>query len=201
MSSAETAATAATAQEPAPGPVRRGEPGPLGGPGARRPAIPQTVAVAVAYVTGMFMTAMDMHIVNVALPTLGRDFHEPLTSVQWTVIAYLLTLAVVIPASGWLGDRIGNKRTFVLALGMFTLASALCGVAQNLDQLIAFRALQGLGGGMLTPMGVSMLYRTFPPERRAAVSRTLIVPVLIGPGVAPVLGGFFTQDLSWRWVL
>ena len=204
MSSAETAATATTAQErdpgATPGPPPGGELPPAGGPGARRPAIPQTVAVSVAYVTAMFMAAMDMHIVNVALPTLGRDFREPLTSVQWTVIAYLLTLAVVIPASGWLGDRIGNKRTFVIALGMFTLASALCGLAQNLDELIAFRALQGLGGGMLTPMGVSMLYRTFPPERRAAVARTLIVPVLIGPGVAPVLGGLFTQDLSWRWV-
>jgi EmrB/QacA subfamily drug resistance transporter len=203
MSSAELATTTTT-REPArrgatTGPPR-GEPSPPGGPGSRRPAIPQTVAVSVAYVTGMFMTAMDMHIVNVALPTLGRDFHQPLTSVQWTVIAYLLTLAVVIPASGWLGDRIGNKRTFVIALGMFTAASALCGLAQNLDELIAFRALQGLGGGMLTPMGMSMLYRTFPPERRAAVARTLIVPVLIGPGVAPVLGGFFTQDLSWRWV-
>ena len=164
----------------------------------RRPK-PAT-AVAVAYVAGMFMSAMDMHIVNVALPTLSRDFGDPLTSVQWTVIAYLLTLAVLIPASGWLGDRIGNKRTFVTALVIFTLASALCGLAQNLGELIAARALQGVGGGMLTPMGTAMLYRAFPPERRAAVARTLIVPVLIGPGAAPVVGGIFTQDVSWRWV-
>jgi EmrB/QacA subfamily drug resistance transporter len=166
----------------------------------RRPAIPQTIAVSVAYVTALFMSSMDMHIVNVALPTLGRDFHEPLTSVQWTVIAYLLSLAVVIPASGWLGDRIGTKPTFVFALGTFTVASGLCGLSGSLGELIAFRALQGVGGGMLTPTGVAMLYRTFPPERRAKVARTLMVPVLIGPGVAPVLGGFFTQELSWRWV-
>jgi EmrB/QacA subfamily drug resistance transporter len=174
---------------PAPPPPRRR---------LRRPA--QTTAVATAYVAAMFMSAMDMHIVNVALPTLGRDFHEPLTSVEWTVTAYLLTLAVLIPASGWLGDRIGNKRTFIFALAVFTAASGLCGLAQNLGELIAARALQGVGGGMLTPMGVAMLYRTFPPERRAAVARTLIVPVLIGPGAAPVVGGLFTQDLSWRWV-
>ncbi len=165
-----------------------------------RGSLPQTTAVALAYVVSMFMAGMDMHIVNVALPTLGRDFSAPLTSVQWTVIAYLLTLAVVIPASGWLGDRIGNKRTFLIALSVFTIASALCGLAQNLGELIAARALQGIGGGMLTPMGVAMLYRTFPPERRAVVARTLIVPVLIGPGLAPVLGGLFTEDVSWRWV-
>jgi EmrB/QacA subfamily drug resistance transporter len=167
-------------------------------PGRR--SLPQTTAVSIAYVVAMFMSGMDMHIVNVALPTLGRDFGAPLTSVQWTVIAYLLTLAVVIPASGWLGDRIGNKRTFVMALALFTIASALCGFAQSLDELIAARALQGVGGGMLTPMGMAMLYRTFPPARRAAVARTLIVPVLIGPGLAPVLGGVFTEYVSWRWV-
>jgi EmrB/QacA subfamily drug resistance transporter len=165
-----------------------------------RGAVPQTTAVALAYVVSMFMAGMDMHIVNVALPTLGRDFSAPLTSVQWTVIAYLLTLAVVIPASGWLGDRIGNKRTFLIALSVFTVASALCGLAQNLGELIGARALQGIGGGMLTPMGVAMLYRTFPPERRAVVARTLIVPVLVGPGLAPVLGGLFTEYVSWRWV-
>ncbi len=169
-------------------------------PAPARGPLRQTTAVALAYVVSMFMAGMDMHIVNVALPTLGRDFGAPLTSVQWTVIAYLLTLAVVIPASGWLGDRIGNKRTFLIALSVFTIASALCGLAQNLGELIAARALQGVGGGMLTPMGVAMLYRTFPPERRAVVARTLIVPVLIGPGLAPVLGGVFTQYVSWRWV-
>ena len=92
----------------------------------------QTTAVAVAYVAAQFMSNMDMHIVNVALPTLGHDFHAAVTSVQWTVLAYLLALAVVIPASGWIGDRIGTKRTFLIALAVFTVASALCGLAQNL---------------------------------------------------------------------
>jgi EmrB/QacA subfamily drug resistance transporter len=157
-------------------------------------------AVATAYVTAIFMTAVDMQIVNVALPTLSRTFGSPLTDVQWTVIAYLLTLAVVIPASGWIGDRIGTKRTFLFALALFTAASALCGLADNLPELIAARALQGVGGGMLTPTGTSMLYRAYGPEQRAKVARTLILPILIGPGAAPIIGGVLTQTLSWRWV-
>ncbi len=163
------------------------------GPSAQR-------AIAVAYVTAIFMTAVDMQIVNVALPTLSRKFDAPLSDVQWTVIAYLLTLSVVIPASGWIGDRIGTKRTFLVALALFTAASALCGAAENLPELIAARALQGIGGGMLTPTGTAMLYRAYGPDQRARVSRTLILPILLGPGAAPILGGVLTQTLSWRWV-
>ncbi len=146
------------------------------------------------------MATMDMHIVNVALPSLGTAFGASISDVQWTVIAYLLTLAVVIPASGWIGDRIGTKRTFLAALIVFTVASALCGAAHSLGELIAARALQGIGGGMLTPTGTAMLYRAYGPEQRARVARTVIVPVLLGPGIAPVLGGALTQTLSWRWV-
>jgi EmrB/QacA subfamily drug resistance transporter len=156
--------------------------------------------VAIAYVSAIFMATMDMHIVNVALPTLGRAFGAPISDVQWTVIAYLLTLAVFIPASGWIGDTIGTKRTFLIALIMFTAASALCGLAQSLDELVAARALQGIGGGMLTPTALAMLYRAYGPAQRARVARTVIVPVLIGPGTAPILGGVLTQTLSWRWV-
>ena len=162
--------------------------------------LPARRAIAVAYVAGIFMTAIDMQIVNVALPTLSRDFGASLADVQWTVIAYLLTLAVVIPASGWIGDRVGTKRTFLFALALFTAASALCGVAGSLVELIAARALQGIGGGMLTPAGTAMLYRAYGPDQRARVSRTLILPILVGAGAAPVLGGVLTQALSWRWV-
>jgi EmrB/QacA subfamily drug resistance transporter len=157
-------------------------------------------AVAIAYVSAIFVTAMDMHIVNVALPTLGRAFGAPLSEVQWTVIAYLLALAVVMPASGWIGDRFGTKRTFVLALALFTVASALCGAAQSLGQLIGARALQGVGGGMLIPTGMAMLYRAYGPRERARVARTLIVPILVAPGTAPIIGGVLTQWFSWRWV-
>lgn len=157
-------------------------------------------AVAVAYVCALLMTAIDMQIVNVALPTLSQDFGAPLSDVQWTVISYVLTLAVVIPASGWIGDRLGTKRTFLFALALFTVASALCGAAQSLPQLIAARALQGVGGGLLVPTGTAMLFRAYGPERRARVARTLILPILIGPASAPIIGGVLTETLSWRWV-
>jgi EmrB/QacA subfamily drug resistance transporter len=179
--------------------VARPEPAAPPAPERRRGPRPATAA-AIAYVSAIFMTAMDMHIVNVALPTLSRVFGAPLSDVQWTVIAYLLTLAVLIPASGWIGDRVGTKRTFLFALAMFTVASALCGAAHSLGELIAARALQGVGGGMLTPTGTAMLYRAYGPERRARVARTLIVPILVAPGTAPILGGVLTQGLSWRWV-
>ncbi|HEY1567755.1 MAG TPA: DHA2 family efflux MFS transporter permease subunit, partial [Solirubrobacteraceae bacterium] len=119
---------------------------------------------------------------------------------QWTVLAYLLTLAVVMPASGWIGDRIGTKRTFMLALALFTAASALCGAAENLGELIGARALQGVGGGLLAPTGMAMLYRAYGPQQRARVARTLIIPILVAPGTAPIIGGVLTQWLSWRWV-
>lgn len=159
-----------------------------------------TVAVAIAYVTTMFITGTDMQIVNVALPTLSREFAAPLSDVQWTTISYLLALAVTIPASGWIGDRFGLKQSFVFALALFTAASAVCGTVQSLDELIAARAIQGVGGGILMPTGMAMLFRTFPPERRARLARTIILPILIGPGSAPILGGVLTQWFSWRWV-
>ncbi len=158
------------------------------------------VAVAIAYVTAMFLAGADMQIVNVVLPTLSRDFSAPLSAVQWTAISYLLAVAVLIPASGWIGDRFGVKQTFVFALSLFTAASALCGASHSLGELIAARAMQGAGGGMMMPSGMAMLYRTYPPERRARVARTVIVPILIGPASAPILGGGLTEWLSWRWV-
>jgi EmrB/QacA subfamily drug resistance transporter len=164
-----------------------------------RRASPAT-AVVVAYVTGVFMAAMDLHIVNVALPTLSRDFGASIATVQWTVVGYVLSLAVFIPASGWIGDRVGTKHTFLFALAAFTAASAMCGAAQSLGELIAARVVQGVGGGLLVPAGTAMLFRAYPPERRARVTRTLLLPIVVAPATAPIIGGLFTQDASWRWV-
>ncbi len=163
----------------------------------RRPN--QKVVVAVVYVSGMIMNSLDSTIVNVALATLSREFDVTPAAIESVVIGYLVSLAVFIPASGWLGDRFGTKRIFLTALMIFTIASALCGMAQSLNQLVAFRVLQGIGGGLLTPVGMAMLYRTFPPKERVAVGRILMFALIIGPASGPILGGLLIEQLSWRW--
>ncbi len=156
--------------------------------------------VAAIFVFGLFMDLLDTTIVNVALPTLATEFNTDNAGLEWVITAYLLSLAVWIPASGWMGDRFGTKRIFILALTLFTLGSFLCGEAQSLNQLIFFRVLQGVGGGMLTPVGTAMLYRAFPPHERAKASAVLVIPVAIAPTIGPVLGGLLVDGPGWRWI-
>ncbi len=158
------------------------------------------VAVSVVFVTAMFMSIMDSTVVNVALPSLSRQFNVAGTAIDAVVVGYLVSLAVIIPASGWLGDRLGTKRIFISALVLFTVASALCGLATSLPMLIAFRVLQGLAGGALTPVGTAILYRAFPPQERVQVSRILNIPTVIAPATGPIIGGLLIDQLSWRWV-
>src|SRR2546429_1569468 len=119
--------------------------------------------VGVVFVFGLFMDLLDMTITNVALPTLKSDFSTSTTTIEWVITGYLLSLAIFIPISGWAGDRFGTKRTFLFALTMFATGSLLCGLAWNIESLIAFRVLQGVGGGMMTPVSTAMLFRAFPP--------------------------------------
>jgi EmrB/QacA subfamily drug resistance transporter len=156
--------------------------------------------VAAAFVFGIFMDLMDITIINVALPTLGRHFEAGNDSLEWVVTGYTLSLAIWIPASGWIGDRIGTKKTFLFALAMFSVASALCALAWNVESLIAFRVLQGVGGGMMTPVGMAMLFRAFPPEERAQASVVIIIPTVVAPALGPVLGGLFVDYVSWHWI-
>jgi EmrB/QacA subfamily drug resistance transporter len=160
----------------------------------------QKVAVGVVFVSAMFMSIMDITIVNVALPTIGRQFRIAPTAVDGIVIAYLVSLAVFIPASGWLGDRFGGKRVLIAAILVFTTGSALCGLAQNITELVVFRIIQGAGGGMLAPVGMAMLYRVFPPAERIRAASILTVPTTLAPAIGPVLGGFLVTEVSWRWV-
>jgi EmrB/QacA subfamily drug resistance transporter len=160
----------------------------------------QKVVVGAVFVSAMFMNIMDITIVNVALPTIGREFNLPPTAVDGIVIAYLVSLAVFIPASGWMGDRFGGKRVLLTAIAVFTLGSVLCGLAQNMTELVVFRVIQGAGGGMMAPVGMAMLFRVFPPSERVRAAGIITIPTTMAPALGPVLGGFLVTDLSWRWV-
>jgi EmrB/QacA subfamily drug resistance transporter len=162
--------------------------------------ISQKIAVGTVYVAAMFMSIMDATIVNVALPAIGRAFAAPPTAVASISIAYLVSLGAFIPASGWLGDRFGGKRVLLIATAAFTVSSALCGLATSLPELVAFRVLQGAGGGMLAPVGLAMLFRVFPLEERIRAASILTVPTTLAPAAGPVLGGLLVTELSWRWV-
>jgi len=175
---------------------------------SRRPAgtagmtgrVSQKVAVSTVYVAAMFMTIMDSTIVNVALPTIGRSFGVPSTSVASVSIYFLVSLAIFISASGWLGDRFGGKRVLLAAIVVFTAASALCGMAGSLTELDIFRVLQGVGGGMMAPVGLAMLFRAFPPAERVRAASILTVPTTFAPALGPIIGGLLVTELSWRWV-
>lgn len=136
------------------------------------------VVVGVVFVAAMFMNIMDGTVVGVALPTLSRSFAVPIGSVSGVVTAYLVTLAVAMPASGWLGDRFGGRNVLLAAITIFTAASALCGLASSLPELVGFRALQGLGGGTLIPVGMTMITRAFPPAAFIVTEQRAAAPML-----------------------
>ncbi|HXU24037.1 MAG TPA: MDR family MFS transporter [Tepidiformaceae bacterium] len=156
--------------------------------------------VAIVFMFGLFMDMVDSTVVNIAVPQLSKDFHASTASVEWTVTGYLLSLAVFIPAAGFLSDRFGTKKSFLTAMAIFLIASALCGQARSLQELIFFRFLQGMGGGMMTPVGTAMLSREFPGAERAKASAIISIPVVFGPTMGPVLGGYLIEYVSWRWI-
>jgi EmrB/QacA subfamily drug resistance transporter len=156
--------------------------------------------VMTVYVLGLFMTIIDGTMVNVALPRMASDFGVATTDIEWIAVGYLLAYAAAIPASGWFGDRFGTKKVFVVALVAFVITSIACGLAQTLDQLIAFRILQGIGGGLVTPVGAAMLYRAFPMEERARAAIGVLSVAVIAPAIGPMLGGIIVDTVSWHWI-
>jgi EmrB/QacA subfamily drug resistance transporter len=156
--------------------------------------------VMTVYILGLFMTIIDGTMVNVALPTMADDFGVGTTEIEWIAVGYLLTYAAVIPAAGWLGDRFGTRRVFITALIAFVLTSIACGLAQTLEQLVAFRILQGLGAGLVTPVGGAMLYRAFPMAERARAAIGVLSVAVIAPAIGPMLGGILVDTVSWHWI-
>jgi EmrB/QacA subfamily drug resistance transporter len=161
---------------------------------------PEIRGPATVVVLGSIMSILDTTIVAVALATLGRDFHVPITTIQWVTTGYLLSLAVVIPVTGWAVDRFGAKPVWMLSLVLFIAGSSLCGLAWSANSLIVFRVLQGIGGGMLLPVGQSILARAAGPQRMGRVMSVIGVPMVMGPILGPVIGGLIVSNFSWRWI-
>ena len=157
-------------------------------------------AISAVVVLGAVMSILDTTIVNVAIRSLSRTFRSPLSEIQWVSTGYMLALASVIPLTGWASDRFGTKRLFMISMTLFLAGSALSGAAWSAESLIGFRVLQGLGGGMIMPVGMTILTQAAGPQRVGRVMGIIGVPMLMGPVLGPVLGGWLVDDVSWRWI-
>lgn len=151
-------------------------------------------------IIGTFMSILDTTIVNVAINTLAKDFNTSLSTIQWVSTGYMLALATVIPLTGWAADRFGTKRLYIVSISLFLVGSALSGMAWSAGSLIGFRVLQGLGGGMIMPAGMTILTQAAGPQRVGRVMGMVGVPMLLGPILGPILGGWLVDDVSWRWI-
>ncbi|WP_051246350.1 DHA2 family efflux MFS transporter permease subunit [Nocardioides halotolerans] len=156
--------------------------------------------VAGVVVLGAIMSILDITVVSVAQPTFQSEFDASPAAAAWTMTGYTLALATVIPLSGWAADRFGTKRLYMLAVLLFAAGSALCAAATSVEMLTAFRVLQGLGGGMLMPVGMTIMTRAAGPDRVGRVMAVLGVPMLLGPIFGPIIGGWLIDVASWHWI-
>ena len=161
---------------------------------------PYVWKIAGVVILGMIMSILDTTIVNVALHTLGNDLHSTISQIQWVITGYLLSLAAVIPLTGWAARRYGAKRVYMASLVLFTIGSALCAVAASTTALVLFRVLQGAGGGMIMPVGQLIMAQVAGPKRMGRVMGIVAMPAMLAPILGPVLGGAILQYLHWSWI-
>jgi EmrB/QacA subfamily drug resistance transporter len=161
---------------------------------------PATWRIAGTITVGGIMTSIDTTVVNVALDSVAHQFHTPVTRVQWVATGYLLALAISIPLSGWASERFGGRRVWIASSAMFLAGSMLAGLAWSIDSLIFFRILQGLGGGMIMPVGQTLVTRAAGPAQLGRVMGVLGVQQLLGPVLGPLIGGALVEHAGWRWI-
>ena len=154
--------------------------------------------VLLCTVFGTFMIMLDSTIVNIALPKITSVFGVGVGEAQLVVTSYMLALAVIMPATGYLGDTLGTKRLYLITMALFTGGSLLCGLAWSNPSLVAFRVVQGLGGGMMSPLGMTMLFKAVPPRERNAVMGVYGLPVILAPVLGPTVGGYLVEYVDWR---
>ncbi|MCT2561199.1 MFS transporter [Chryseobacterium herbae] len=150
--------------------------------------------------TAIFMQMLDSTILNTSLPSIAKDLHESPLNMQNAIISYVLTLAVFMPASGFLADRFGTKKVFIFSLILFSLGSLFCSMSQNLTHLVISRVIQGVGGSLMTPVGKLALIKTFDKSELLKAMNFAIIPALIGPVLGPLVGGYMVDYLSWHWI-
>ncbi|WP_238327546.1 MDR family MFS transporter [Paenibacillus gorillae] len=156
--------------------------------------------ILLAVAAGMFLIILDSTIMNVAVPKLVSIFHSNLATIQWVITAYTLALSAVIPLAGWFSERFSAKRMFLISIVLFVIASMLCALSQTPEQLIAFRILQALGGGMVAPIGIAMVFKASPPDKRGSVMGILGIPMLLAPILGPILSGWLIEFINWHWI-
>jgi EmrB/QacA subfamily drug resistance transporter len=160
----------------------------------------EIVVLGMVVVLGAIMTVLDLTIVNVAVPTIGRELRTSISTIQWVLTAYMLAFASVIPLAGWASERFGAKRVWLASLLLFILGSVLAGSAWSIGALIGFRVVQGLGAGMILPVGQTLLAQAAGPERMGRVMAVIGVPMMLGPILGNVIGGWIVDQVSWRWI-
>lgn len=166
--------------------------------GKKPRGLEQKWKVLISVMFGIFMIILDATVVNVAFPTLRREFGATLAEAQWVLSIYVLSLGVTTPVSGFLADRFGIKRVYLLGLALFVLGSFFCGIAPSLGWLIAARALQGFGGGIAQPLGPAQLYRAFPPKEQGTALGYFGIVLVFAPALGPILGGWLVDQNIWR---
>ena len=152
----------------------------------------------VVLVVGMFMSVLDTSIVNVAIPTMQKQFNVTADDIEWVSTAYTLCLGVIVPTSAWLGDRIGLRKLYLITLIGFSVFSALCGTATDLPTMVVYRILQAVPGGVIPVTCLTILYRMVPPEKVGAAMGLYGLGIVVAPGVGPALGGYRVEYIDWQ---
>ncbi|MDP4156777.1 MAG: DHA2 family efflux MFS transporter permease subunit, partial [Bacillota bacterium] len=161
----------------------------------KSPALQMTILIL-----GVFMAILDTSVVNVAIPKMETALNASTDQIQWVVTGYMLVLGMLIPISGWLTDKFGGKKLFLFALTIFTIGSALCGIAWNLETIIICRIVQAIGGALMQPVAMAMIFRIYPPERRGTVMGVFGIAMMAAPAFGPALSGYLVEYWSWRYI-